>query len=80
MALESLTWAFRIEWYSIKNKDFNHNPLVTSIGSSMILPSDLLSDPTWPISKLIRDVIKTNIVTNFQEYWTENVGSKAYIR
>ena len=45
MALESLTWAFWIIRYRISEQGFNHNPLVTSIGFSMIWPNDLVLDP-----------------------------------
>ena len=40
---------------------------------SKIRPSDLLFDPTPPMIKLDRDIIKTNILSKFQEDWAENV-------
>ena len=69
MALESLTWALRIVWYSINERCF-----------SKIWPSDLVFDPTWPIFLLIQDDVKTNILTQFHDYWTENVASRTYKR
>ena len=47
-------------------------------GFSKIWPSDLVFHPSWPIFKLVRDIIKANILSNFQEYWTENMASRAY--
>ena len=67
MALESLTWAFRIVWHSINEQCF-----------SKIWPHDLVFDPTWPIFELIQDYVKTNILTKFHDYRTENVASIAY--
>ena len=42
--------------------------------------SDIVFDPTWPIFKILRNVIKTNILTKFYDYQTENVASRAYTR
>ena len=120
-----LSGSWGIEYNS---RDFNHNPLVTSIGSSMIWPndlifdpiwpfskmyklssrqklwtsficirpkiwslehtqgfskvwpSDLVFDPTWPIFNLVRNFIKTNILTKFHDNWTENAASRVYTR
>ena len=47
-------------------------------GFSKIWACDLVFDPTWTIFKLIWDFIKTNILTNFHENWTENVDSREY--
>ena len=55
-------------------------PLERTEGFSKIWPSDLVFDPTWPIFELIQDIIQTNILTNFHEYPTENVASRAYTR
>ena len=78
MAMESLTWAFPIVWYNIKEQEFKPQP----IGYKHSFCSDLTKwlDPIWPISKLIGDIIETNIVTNFHENWTESVVSIAYLR
>ena len=62
MALESPIW------YNIKSRNLNHNPLVKSKGSAMISPSDLVFNPTWPISKHTGDIIEINIVTNFNRF------------
>ena len=43
-------------------------------------PSDLVFDPTWPIFKLVRDFMKTNILTNFHDNQTENMASRMYTR
>ena len=42
---------------------------------SKIWPGDLEFDPTWPIFHM-----KTNILTKFHDYQTENVVSRAYTR
>ena len=55
-------------------------PLERTQGFSKIWPSDLVFDLTWPIFDLVWDFIKTNILTKFQDYWTENVASGAYTR
>ena len=47
-------------------------------GFSKIWPTDLVFHPSWPIFKLVRDIIRANILSNFQEYWTENMASRAY--
>ena len=47
-------------------------------GFSKIWPNDLVFHPSWPIFKLLRDIIKANILNNFQEYWTENMASRAF--
>ena len=47
-------------------------------GFSKSWPSDLVFHPSWPIFKLVRNIIKANILSNFQEYWTENMASRAY--
>ena len=39
---------------------------------------DLVFDPTFPIFKLVRDFIKTNILTNFHDNQTKNLASRAY--
>ena len=46
-------------------------------GFSKIWPSDLVFHPSWPIFKLVKDIIKANILSNFHEYWTENMASRA---
>ena len=55
-------------------------PLERTEGFSKIWPGDLVFDPTWPIFELVRDIIQKNILTNFHEYPTENVASRAYTR
>ena len=47
---------------------------------SKVWASDLVLDPTWPTFKLIRDFMKTNILTNFHDNQTENVASRVYTR
>ena len=51
-----------------------------TLGLSKISLSDLVFQPTYKIFKLVKDIIRTNILTKFQEYWTENVASTAYTR
>ena len=53
-------------------------PLEWTQAFSMIWPSDLLFDLTWPNFELVRDFVKNNILTKFQVDWTENVGSGVY--
>ena len=55
-------------------------PLERTQGFPRIWPSDLVFHPTWPIFELVRDFLKTNILTEFQDYLTENVASRAYTR
>ena len=45
-------------------------------GFSKVWPSDLVFDPTWPIFQVVRDFMKTNILTNFHDNRTENVASR----
>ena len=47
---------------------------------TVILRFDQVFDPTWPIFKLIQDFIKTNILTKFHDYRTENVACSVYTR
>ena len=55
-------------------------PLERTQGFSKIQPSDLVFNLKWPTSEVVRDFIKTNILTKFHEYRTENVASIAYSR
>ena len=55
-------------------------PLECTQGFSKIWHSDLVLDLTWSIFKLVRDFIKSNILTKFHESWIENVASRAYTR
>ena len=55
-------------------------PLLRTQVFSNIQICDLVFDLTWPIFELIRDFIKTNILTKFHDYHTENVASSAYTR
>ena len=64
----------------LKSRDLNHNPFITSIGSSMIWPSDLLFDLTWPIFKNVQDFIEAKTLTKFHEYQIKNLVSRAYTR
>ena len=61
---------------AFKSRDLNHNLLVTSIDSFMIWPSDLVFNLTWPIFKLIWDLMKTDILIKFREYHVENEASR----
>jgi len=40
-----------------------------------IWPGDLVFDPTWPIFELGLDIVKTNILTKFDQNWVANVAS-----
>ena len=51
-------------------------PLEHTQGFSKISPSDLV----FANFELIRDLIKTNILTKFHDNQTENVASRAYTR
>ena len=42
-------------------------PLQRPQGFSKIWPSGLDFDPTWPIFKLIQDITKANILSNFKK-------------
>ena len=39
-----------------------------------IWPSDLVFNPTWP--KLEQDIIKSNILAEFNEDWSKTVASR----
>ena len=67
-------------WPTYKSFGLKMWPLEPTKGFSNIWPSDLAFDPTWPIFDLVRDIIQANILTNFHEYPTENVASRAYRR
>ena len=43
---------------------------------SLISPSNLLYDPRRPILQFIPEVIKTNLLTNFQANLARNVASR----
>ena len=43
---------------------------------SVISPSDLLFDPTQLIITLDRDIIKTNILTKFEDDWIKYVSPR----
>ena len=51
-------------------------PVELTQGFSKIWPSDLVFDRIWPIFKLVPDFIKSNILTKFHAYQTENVASR----
>ena len=52
--------------------------VIHTLDFSKISPSDLVFQSTYYIFKLVQDIIRTNILTKFQEYWTENVTSTAF--
>ena len=45
-------------------------PLECSQGFSMIRPTDLVFDPTWPIFELDRDIVKMIILSKSDDDWT----------
>ena len=51
-------------------------PLECKQDFSKIWPSDLLFDPTPPMFELDPDIIKTNILSKFEEDWAENVAPR----
>ena len=53
-------------------------PLKHTQSFSKIWTCYLVFDPKWTIFEVIRDFIKTNILTNFHDNWTENVDSREY--
>ncbi|KAH3784249.1 hypothetical protein DPMN_162202 [Dreissena polymorpha] len=36
--------------------------------------------PIWIIDKLVRDINKTNVLTNFHDYWAKSVTSTVFTR
>ena len=50
-------------------------PLECKQDFTLIWPGDLLFDPTQPIIELVRDIIKTNILSKFEEDWGKIVAS-----
>ena len=52
-------------------------PLEGKQDFSKIWPSDLLFDGTPPIIELVQDIIKTNILSKFEEDWAKNVAPGA---
>ena len=55
-------------------------PLECSQGFSMIWPTDLVFDPTWPIFELDRDIVKTIILSKFDDDWAKTVASRVFAR
>ena len=55
-------------------------PLECSQGFSMIWPTDLLFDPTWPIFELDRDIVMMIILSKFDDDWTKTVASRMFTR
>ena len=58
-------------WASLRKIGPKMWPLARKQDFSTIWPSDLLFYPTQPIIKLIRDIIKTNILSKFEEDWAK---------
>ena len=76
MALDLLTWAFWIVWYSIKEQGLKSQ----SLDYKHRFYYDLTKwcsvwHDSFPNSFKIST--KQTIVTNFQEHWTENVPNKS---
>ena len=55
-------------------------PLEQTHGLSETWPSYLIFYLSWPIFEVVPDFIKTNILTKFHDYQTENVASRANTR
>ena len=55
-------------------------PLERPQGISLIWPSNLVVDLRWPKFELIRDFIKTNILTKIWIDWARNVASRVSTR
>ena len=49
-------------------------PLECSQGFSMIRPTDLVFDLTWPMFQLDQDIVKMIILSKFDEDWMKNYG------
>ena len=49
-------------------------------GFFKIWPAYLVSNLICPIFKLVQEIIIANILTKFQDYWTENVASRVYTK
>ena len=63
-------------WPSFKLIWLKMWPLEWTQAFSMIWPSDLLFDLTWPNFKLDRDFVRNNILTKFQVDSAKNVASR----
>ena len=55
-------------------------PLQCKQDFTKIWPSDLLFDPIPPMIELDSDIIKTNILSKFDEDWTKTVASGVFTR
>ena len=55
-------------------------PLECSQCLSMIWPTDLVFDTTWPIFKLDRDIVKMTILSKFYDDWTKTVTPGVFTR
>ena len=55
-------------------------PLVLLQGFPIILPSDLVFDPTLPSFELVQDFLETNILAKIYNDWAKNVASNALTR
>ena len=47
---------------------------------SMIWPTDLAFDLTWPIFEHVQNIVKMIILSKSDDDWTENVASRVFTR
>ena len=64
-------------WWRLESKMW---PLECSQGFSMIWPTDLVCEPTWPIFELDRDIVKMIILSKFDDDWTKTVAFRVFTR
>ena len=70
-------WSFWARLMKIRPKLW---PLQCSQYFSMIWPTDLVFDPTWPIFEPDWDIVKMNILSKFDDVWTKPVASRVFRR
>ena len=55
-------------------------PLECSQGFSMIRPTDLVFDLTWPMFELDRNIVKMIILSKFDDDWMKTLASRVFTR
>ena len=70
-------WSF---WASLMKIGPKLWSLECSQGFSMIWPTDLVFDSTWPIFEFDWDIVKMIILSKFDDDWTKTVASRVFTR
>ena len=76
MALESLTWALQILWYSIKELGLKSQPL--SDKHNFLYDLTYWPSLLWPMSNSSEISLRQTFWHKFHKYQVENVAPRAY--